>query len=122
MQTVVLSSERNSDGTIKRTRKKRGFDFRAVVAAAFVLVCCLSIGVSAVEQGFPKQTQKLRFGKNGEFKILQVADMHYANGKTTKCLDVLPSQEASCTDLNTTVFIERMISAEKPNLIVFTGN
>lgn len=70
---------------------------------------------------FAAKQQKLRFDENGEFKILQVADMHYANGEKTLCLDVLPSQNASCSDLNTTAFIHRMILAEKPNLIVFTG-
>jgi hypothetical protein len=65
--------------------------------------------------------QQLRFGKSGEFKILQVADMHYADGKTTPCEDVLPRQVASCSDLNTTAFVRRMILAEKPHLIVFTG-
>jgi len=72
--------------------------------------------------GFAVEQQQLRFGKNGEFKILQVADMHFANGKTTPCEDVLPSQAASCSDLNTTVFVRRMILAEKPHLIVFTGD
>lgn len=64
---------------------------------------------------------KLRFGKNGEFKILQVADMHYADGKKTLCEDVLPQQMKTCSDLNTTAFIQRMILKEKPHLIVFTG-
>ncbi|OVA19957.1 Phosphoesterase domain [Macleaya cordata] len=64
----------------------------------------------------------LRFGtKNGEFKILQVADMHYADGKTSPCLDVLPNQVSGCSDLNTSAFIHRMIQAEKPDLIVFTA-
>ncbi|KAJ9562382.1 hypothetical protein OSB04_007542 [Centaurea solstitialis] len=66
--------------------------------------------------------QQLRFDKKGEFKILQVADMHYADGKQTPCEDVLPEQFAHCSDLNTTFFIERMIQAEKPDLIVFTGD
>lgn len=66
--------------------------------------------------------QQLRFDKNGQFKILQVADMHYADGKITPCEDVLPTQLASCSDLNTTAFIRRMILAEKPDLIVFTGD
>ncbi|XP_031251146.1 probable inactive purple acid phosphatase 29 isoform X1 [Pistacia vera] len=66
--------------------------------------------------------QKLRFGRDGEFKILQVADMHYADGKTTPCEDVLPTQVAGCSDLNTTAFVNRMILAEKPDLIVFTGD
>eukprot|EP00268_Persea_americana_P040531 TRINITY_DN4027_c0_g2_i2.p1 TRINITY_DN4027_c0_g2~~TRINITY_DN4027_c0_g2_i2.p1 ORF type:complete len:458 (-),score=61.60 TRINITY_DN4027_c0_g2_i2:253-1626(-) len=64
----------------------------------------------------------LRFGQNGQFKILQVADMHFADGKSTPCLDVLPDQVSGCSDLNTTVFVERMIRAEKPDLIVFTGD
>ncbi|KAH1196227.1 putative inactive purple acid phosphatase 29 [Glycine max] len=71
---------------------------------------------------FSQQKLRLRFGKNGEFKILQIADLHFANGKTTHCLDVLPSQYASCSDLNTTAFIQRIILSEKPNLIVFTGD
>ncbi|GAV86171.1 Metallophos domain-containing protein [Cephalotus follicularis] len=69
-----------------------------------------------------KQKQELRFGASGEFKILQVADMHYANGKTTPCLNVFSSQMPYCSDLNTSAFIERMILAEKPNFIVFTGD
>ncbi|CAN6480599.1 unnamed protein product [Victoria cruziana] len=71
---------------------------------------------------WPFAASALRFSEKGEFKILQVADMHYADGKTTACLDVLPKQVAGCSDLNTTAFIERMIRAEKPDLIVFTGD
>lgn len=67
--------------------------------------------------------RRLRFGKkSGEFKILQVADMHYADGKETGCLDVFPDQLPTCSDLNTTAFIYRVISAEKPDFIVFTGD
>ncbi|XP_073287199.1 probable inactive purple acid phosphatase 29 [Primulina huaijiensis] len=67
--------------------------------------------------------RELRFdGERGEFRILQVADMHYADGKTTPCEDVFPSQMPSCSDLNTTYFIRRLILAEKPHLIVFTGD
>ncbi|KAI5073314.1 hypothetical protein GOP47_0011327 [Adiantum capillus-veneris] len=65
----------------------------------------------------------LRFNQTtGHFKILQVADMHYANGATTKCLDVLPAEFATCSDLNTTAFIERLIHAERPDFMVFTGD
>ncbi|MCO5548866.1 hypothetical protein L7F22_002328 [Adiantum nelumboides] len=65
---------------------------------------------------------QLRFNQTtGHFKILQVADMHYANGATTKCQDVLPADFATCSDLNTTAFINRLIHAEQPDLIVFTG-
>ncbi|KAL4369922.1 hypothetical protein AHAS_Ahas06G0014200 [Arachis hypogaea] len=88
-------------------------------AAALAILCWICICTPKEAEGADK---KLRFGKNGEFKILQVADMHFADGKKTRCLDVLPSQYRSCTDLNTTSFIQRMILAEKPDLIVFTGD
>ncbi|KAJ0515930.1 putative calcineurin-like phosphoesterase domain, ApaH type, metallo-dependent phosphatase [Helianthus annuus] len=85
-----------------------------------VFICSFSLLISVNASDGIRQ---LRFDKNkGEFKILQVADMHYANGKKTKCRDVLPKQVAHCSDLNTTYFIERMIQAEKPDLIVFTGD
>ncbi|XP_020080832.1 LOW QUALITY PROTEIN: probable inactive purple acid phosphatase 29 [Ananas comosus] len=69
--------------------------------------------------------ERLRFrGRSGEFKVLQVADMHYANGRTTGCLDVFASQMATCSDLhhNTTAFLSRVIRAENPDLVVFTGD
>lgn len=64
----------------------------------------------------------LRFGNDGVFKIVQVADMHYANGATTTCQDVLPEQVHTCSDLNTTAFLKRVIADEKPNLLVFSGD
>lgn len=67
------------------------------------------------------KTKELRFGNNGVFRILQVADMHYDYGKSTECLDVLPYQKKSCSDFNTTEFVRRMIRTHKPNLVVFTG-
>ncbi|KAL5792103.1 hypothetical protein ACOSP7_000697 [Xanthoceras sorbifolium] len=92
-------------------------NFVAVAVAVLLLLCLVPISAAKA-----KQERKLRFGRNGEFKILQVADMHYADGRTTPCEDVLPSQFHGCSDLNTTAFLNRMISAEKPNLIVFTGD
>ncbi|KMZ57253.1 putative inactive purple acid phosphatase 29 [Zostera marina] len=68
------------------------------------------------------ETRQLRFGNNGLFRILQVADMHYANGESSGCLNVLPNQMKSCSDLNTTAFVNRMILAVKPDLIVYTGD
>lgn len=115
----MVSSKRNVFGT----KGEMGIDFMVLVLSVSWF-CLTSICVSATKQAYPptpQPNQNLRFDQNGEFKILQVADMHYANGKTTPCLDVLPSQNFSCSDLNTTVFLNRMIKAEKPNLIVFTG-
>jgi hypothetical protein len=64
----------------------------------------------------------LRFrGGSGTFKVVQVADMHYADGRRTGCLDVLPSEAAGCSDLNTTAFLYRLFRDEDPDLVVFTG-
>ncbi|XP_057784104.1 LOW QUALITY PROTEIN: probable inactive purple acid phosphatase 28 [Salvia miltiorrhiza] len=64
----------------------------------------------------------LRFRSDGTFKILQVADMHFGNGKLTPCRDVLESEFVGCSDLNTTRFLERMIQLEKPDFVAFTGD
>ncbi|XP_037466888.1 uncharacterized protein LOC119338744 [Triticum dicoccoides] len=63
----------------------------------------------------------LWFRRKGDtFKVLQVADMHYEDGRSTACEDVLPEQVAGCSDLNTTAFLYRVIRAENPDLVVFT--
>ncbi|QHO52244.1 hypothetical protein HN51_021215 [Arachis hypogaea] len=103
------------------TNIEMGFGFMVLVLVA-LLFSFSPICVFGEKHENPQNHKKLRFDKNGEFKILQVADMHYANGKSTLCLNVLPSQNGSCSDLNTTSFVQRMILAEKPNLIVFTGD
>ncbi|KAG8378053.1 hypothetical protein BUALT_Bualt08G0098100 [Buddleja alternifolia] len=93
---------------------------RETMATAAVIVLMAFLCCNVAAQG---RRRGLRFdGKKGEFRILQVADMHYADGKKTPCEDVLPSQMSSCSDLNTTAFIRRLIIAEKPDLIVFTGD
>ncbi|EYU17522.1 hypothetical protein ABFS82_03G079500 [Erythranthe guttata] len=93
----------------------------AAAAVAVVLVAFLCCGAAQVQQ--QQRQRQLRFdGRRGEFRVLQVADMHFADGKTTPCEDVLPQQMAACSDLNTTAFIRRVILAEKPDLIVFTGD
>jgi len=47
--------------------------------------------------------------------------MHYGSGSLTRCRDVLPSQFEFCSDLNTTRFLKRIIQAENPDFIAFTG-
>nr|GEX02403.1 probable inactive purple acid phosphatase 29 [Tanacetum cinerariifolium] len=91
------------------------------VLIVLVVLCSLLSDIRCSSVG--SSTKQLRFNsKKGEFKILQVADMHFADGRMTPCEDVLPEQFAHCTDLNTSVFLTRMIQAEKPDLIVFTGD
>ncbi|KAL8524303.1 hypothetical protein ACS0TY_014034 [Phlomoides rotata] len=90
---------------------------RAAVLMLMAFLCCCCAAVAL------RQRRPLRFDrKSGEFRILQVADMHYANGKSTPCEDVFPKQMPTCSDLNTTAFIRRLILAEKPDFIVFTGD
>lgn len=82
-----------------------------ILLVAYLLLCCHVAHA------------QLRFdGTTGEFRILQVADMHYADGNKTPCEDVFRNQMPHCSDLNTTAFIERLIRAEKPHFIVFTGD
>lgn len=45
--------------------------------------------------------------------------MHFAQGAQSQCFDV--SSSYHCSDLNTTFFIERLLAAEKPDMVVFTG-
>ncbi|KAL3638970.1 putative inactive purple acid phosphatase 29 [Castilleja foliolosa] len=86
-----------------------------IIWVAFL--CCHG----ATAQG--QRRRQLRFdGKTGEFRILQVADMHFANGGKTPCEDVFPRQMKTCSDLNTTAFIRRLIRDEKPDFIAFTGD
>lgn len=47
--------------------------------------------------------------------------MHYGSGVRTRCRDVLASEFKYCSDLNTTRFIKRVIEAENPDFIAFTG-
>jgi hypothetical protein len=47
--------------------------------------------------------------------------MHYGNRATTRCQDAPPDKAPYCSDHNTTQFLERLIDAENPDLIVFTG-
>ncbi|XP_078438087.1 purple acid phosphatase 28 [Wolffia australiana] len=64
----------------------------------------------------------LRFRPDGTFKILQVADLHYGTGEGTRCRDVAAGEWASCSDANSTGFLARAIRAERPDLVVFTGD
>ena len=92
-----------------------------VVVLCLILFPNCSLATKQQQPQLKHQHRWLQFGKGGELKILQVADMHYADGKTTPCSDVFESQLATCSDINTTAFLHRMILAEKPHLIVFTG-
>lgn len=118
-------SEGQFDNKLEKKKKKRNKSISLspdlIVAILVLSISLLPMCVLAAKHVKKQQNQNLRFGSNGEFKILQVADMHFADGKITPCLDMLPPQFHGCSDLNTSAFVLRMIQAEKPNLIVFTG-
>ncbi|ORX90710.1 Metallo-dependent phosphatase [Basidiobolus meristosporus CBS 931.73] len=68
------------------------------------------------------QTPQLKFHEDGSFKILQLADLHMTSHRSG-CYDVPTTGEwKSCTNLKTLEFAERMIKAESPDVIVFTGD
>ncbi|KAG0055621.1 purple acid phosphatase, partial [Gryganskiella cystojenkinii] len=63
---------------------------------------------------------KLRFQEDGSFKIVQFADIHMATGPHS-CHNVPSTME--CTgDVNTLEMMERMLDAERPDLVVYTGD
>lgn len=51
---------------------------------------------------------KLRFGEDGTFKIVQFTDLHWQNGEKE--------------DRRTRALVERVMAAERPDLVVFTGD
>lgn len=70
-------------------------------------------------QELPK-LEPLTFDENGEFKIVQLADLHFTN-EEGKCRDIPP--ETKCEGDQTTIeYVERVLDREKPNLVVFTGD
>lgn len=71
-----------------------------------------------------KDFQKtLKVDKDGKFKILQVADLHFSTG-FGKCRDPVPESSAKgCkADSRTLKFLEKVLSLEKPDLVILTGD
>ncbi|KAF9428842.1 hypothetical protein BGZ94_000790 [Podila epigama] len=62
----------------------------------------------------------LRFHNDGSFKIVQFADIHMATGPHT-CYNA-PSEMNCVGDVNTLDMMVRMLEAERPDLVVFTGD
>lgn len=95
---------------------RRTIDLFSVLCVSLI---CLNLSFSPVYAFYGRR--QLRFNPDGRFKILQVSDMHYGNGKESQCADVSPAELPYCSDLNTTAFLQRTIASEKPDLIVFSG-
>ena len=65
----------------------------------FSVLVTITFGLSA---------QKLSFNEDGTFKIVQFTDMHYCHGNSKSDTALL--------------LIDRILDAEKPDLVVFTGD
>lgn len=67
--------------------------------------------------------KRLQVSKDGKFKILQVADLHFSTG-VGKCRDPSPSETGKgCeADPRTLKFLEKVLDIEKPDLVVLTGD
>ncbi|KAG7093566.1 hypothetical protein E1B28_007236 [Marasmius oreades] len=68
----------------------------------------------------PPRAPPLHFSRDGKFKILQVADLHYSVS-VGKCQNVRFSP-CSASDNLTSTLLSRILDAEKPDLVVFTGD
>ncbi|CEI98911.1 hypothetical protein RMCBS344292_13007 [Rhizopus microsporus] len=75
-----------------------------------------------IKKGYQESptVRRLEFDQEGEFKILQIADLHFTNEKGV-CRDV-PS-EFDCKGDDTTIeYINKLLDRELPNLVVFSGD
>ncbi|KAI8076022.1 Metallo-dependent phosphatase-like protein [Thamnidium elegans] len=62
----------------------------------------------------------LTFDSKGDFKILQLADLHFTNEEGI-CRDI--PTDLDCKGDDTTIeYIEKLLEKEKPNLVVFSGD
>jgi hypothetical protein len=67
---------------------------------------------------------KLKADKDGRYKIMQVADLHFSTG-VGECMDPVPEPQngEKCeADPRTLAFLERLLDEEKPDFIVLTGD
>mmetsp|Transcript_5789 Transcript_5789/g.6986 ORF Transcript_5789/g.6986 Transcript_5789/m.6986 type:complete len:769 (-) Transcript_5789:104-2410(-) len=72
---------------------------------------------------YKKNANPLKINKDGKFKILQVADLHFSTG-VGKCRDPSPEKTKSdCkADPRTLKFLEKVLDLEKPDFVVLTGD
>ncbi|KAF6761672.1 phosphatase DCR2 [Ephemerocybe angulata] len=68
----------------------------------------------------PPQAPPLHFSRDGKFKVLQVADLHYSVSQGV-CRDTLLSPCVNSDNLTNTL-IGHMLDVEKPDLVVFSGD
>lgn len=126
----MFCTERTYHGQVLRSLNQPARRNKRKGQAAFTLrtgeVCSVSCSLhssllssSLVWSAVPK-APPLHFSHDGRFKILQVADLHFsvARGKC-RDTDLVP---CSNSDNLTSTLIDHVLDAEKPDLVVFTGD
>ena len=99
---------------------------RRKLLCLFLLICV--VGIILLIYYAPlifidQHVDQLKFSDSGFFKILQVADVHFGNGATDKCVNINVSKYPyQCSSLNSTEFIKNIVDLEKPALIIYTGD
>ncbi|KII85910.1 hypothetical protein PLICRDRAFT_115182 [Plicaturopsis crispa FD-325 SS-3] len=68
----------------------------------------------------PPKAPPLHFSHDGKFRIMQIADLHFAVSRGV-CRDTVLAPCADADNMTTTL-LGRMLDAEKPDLVVFTGD
>lgn len=64
----------------------------------------------------------LRVQKSGNFKVMQIADLHFSTGPG-KCLDPYPEEPTDCkADAWTLEYLTKVLDDEKPDFIALTGD
>ncbi|TFK71339.1 Metallo-dependent phosphatase [Pluteus cervinus] len=68
----------------------------------------------------PPRAPPLHFSHSGKFKILQVADLHFSVSQgRCRDTDLIPCKNS---DNLTTTLVRQILEAEKPDLVIFTGD
>lgn len=81
------------------------------------LSCLLSNKLDTLS--VPPKAPPLHFSRSGNFKILQVADLHFSVSQGT-CRDTIKGCDRS--DNLTSTLLSQVLSAEKPDLVIFSGD
>ena len=68
----------------------------------------------------PPRASPLHFSKDGKFRILQVADLHFSVARG-ECLNTIISP-CEASDNLTSTLLAKVLDAERPDLVVFTGD